>query len=173
MSCILGTGGAQTPQVGVGPVAATDDRAVAPVLNYAWSKQPFDFAMNPWADGVLWPSSTGLGGGLQGYGGPQLDAGSQVQKWDVPASGWSDTGGQKQLTIVGQTIDQYGNALGSCVVKGYVTATNMYVGSVTSDTGGYYSLPTPNINTTQHYLVASKAGSPDVAGVTDNTLTPS
>lgn len=85
--------------------------------------------------------------------------------------GWNSGGGQQQRKIVGTTYDGSGSPLGSVVVDAYVTATDTKVGSTTSDAGGYYECPTPMAGS-QHYLVAYKAGSPDVAGTTVNTIVP-
>jgi len=80
-------------------------------------------------------------------------------------------GGAQVKKIIGTTKDSTGANLGSCIVRGFVTATQVCVGQVTSDTGGYYELTTTYAGA-QHYLVAYKAGSPDVTGATANTLIP-
>lgn len=91
-----------------------------------------------------------------------------VLDWDSrPAAG----GGAQRRKIIGTTLDSGGSPLGNCIVQGFVTATDTFVFQVTSDTAGYFELPTQYV-AAQHYLVAYKAGSPDIAGTTLNTLTP-
>lgn len=81
-----------------------------------------------------------------------------------------ESGGAQIKKIIGTTRDGSGNPLGSCVVRGFVTATNVFVGQVTSDPAGYFELPT--VFTGAHYLVCYQAGSPDLEGTSVNTLTP-
>lgn len=121
----------------------------------------------PWTPGVLWAGSRFCGGG-GGRGGPFLDdldgctARGQVK---LEASG-----GQQQKYIEGTTRDSGGATLAGAIVQVFVTSTDTYVSEVTSDNAGYFRAFTQY--TSAHYLVAYKAGSPDVAGTTVNTLTP-
>ena len=160
------------PQLGVGPCVATDDRLRQ--WEYQWSYCPLPRAASPWQEGLFWTGSSGVGGGLNGYGGNSGDVGTQVPRWepDDGCWGWSDTGGAKMNCIVGQTLDQYGNPLPNCIVQGFLTTNDVFVGQVTSDNGGYYKLPTPYGTAVLHYLVCYKAGVPDVAGTSVNTLVP-
>lgn len=121
----------------------------------------------PWQQGNQWSSSK-FTGGAGGWGGPFLDdMDGPTSQWDVELR---YTGGQQAKKIIGTTRDSSGVAKGSCIVRGFLTATNAFVGQVTSDTGGYFELPTPNVGA--HYLVAFQGGSPDQVGTTDNTLIP-
>lgn len=76
--------------------------------------------------------------------------------------------------IAGVTKNSAGAALASVVVKIYATATDTVRSTVTgagvqtSDAGGAYGFEM-NDQTTS-YVVAYKAGSPDVAGTTRNDL---
>jgi hypothetical protein len=73
--------------------------------------------------------------------------------------------------ITGVTKDSNGNILGSCVVELYETATDIALYKTTSDAvTGYYSFTCARYSPITHYVVAYKAGSPDVAGTTVNTL---
>lgn len=72
----------------------------------------------------------------------------------------------------GFTKDSVGVAVANAIVQGFQTATDAFVGQVASGEDGTYTLPTDVPAGTQHYLVAYKAGSPDTAGTTVNTLTP-
>ena len=72
------------------------------------------------------------------------------------------------FSISGITKDSAGAALGNCVIKLYRTSDDLESYSTVSDDSGNYILPVNNL--TQWYAVAYKAGSPDVAGTTVNTL---
>jgi hypothetical protein len=90
----------------------------------------------------------------------------RVEFWrdDRPlgAGGWG--------RITGVTKDSAGAVLGGCSVHLFRTADDVEVDQVVSDAGdGTYSVGTPTDDT--HYAVAYKAGSPDVAGTTVDTLT--
>jgi hypothetical protein len=77
-----------------------------------------------------------------------------------------------KLYISGVTKDSAGAILGSCTVRLYRTAGDAFLQSVTSDatTGVYTFDPAGAIGAQGHYVVAYKAGSPDVAGTTVNTV---
>lgn len=71
-------------------------------------------------------------------------------------------------SITGVTKDSTGVALAGVTVKLYRTADDSYIQQTTSDAAGNYNMPASQI--LQHYANAYKAGSPDVAGATVNTL---
>lgn len=73
--------------------------------------------------------------------------------------------------ISGVTKDSAGVALGSCEVHLFDTGTDAEVAQMTSDASGNYSFSVRG-NSSTSYAVAYKAGSPDVAGTTVNTLLP-
>lgn len=73
--------------------------------------------------------------------------------------------------ITGTTKDSSGVALGSCSVDWFDTATDVRLDTTTSDTSGAFEFRTAGQPPNAYYLVAYKAGSPDVAGTTVNTLT--
>jgi hypothetical protein len=84
-----------------------------------------------------------------------------------------DGGGtQTKNAIRGVTKDNVGTPVANAIVQGFVTATDIFIGEVTSRDDGTYTLMTEQLKTTAHYLVAYKAGSPDIAGTTVNTLLP-
>lgn len=124
--------------------------------------------VRPWSPGLLFTMPRYMPGDL-----------------DVPLEPWRDNndfdemiyntdwgGAPGMLKIRGTTRDSSGNPLGNCIVQGFRTSDDLYVGEVTSDSAGYFELPTP-YSGTNHYLLAYKAGSPDIAGSTVNTLQPS
>jgi len=72
--------------------------------------------------------------------------------------------------ITGITKDSAGVALGDCTVQLFRTWNDAYLGETISDGAGAYSIAAPG--SAPFYLVAYKAGAPDVAGTTVNTLEP-
>lgn len=75
-----------------------------------------------------------------------------------------------RLLISGVTRNAGGGILGSCVVKLYQTSTDQLMETTTSDPStGAYSFSAVGLSEA-YYVVAYKAGSPDVAGTTVNTV---
>ena len=77
--------------------------------------------------------------------------------------------GKVVLHILGVTKDSTSTPLGGVTVSLFLTSTNALLGTTISDGSGNYDFPlfTP---VGPFYVVAYKAGSPDVAGTTVNTL---
>jgi len=75
---------------------------------------------------------------------------------------------ERNFTITGVTRDSTGAALGNCVVMLYRTDQMNMVQMINSDASGNYSFTVDK--TLQWYVTAYKAGAPDVAGATVNTL---
>ncbi|WP_291854855.1 hypothetical protein [Bradyrhizobium sp.] len=67
------------------------------------------------------------------------------------------------------TADSSGTPLGGCDVELYHAATDTVVGRTTSDPVGAFTFDLGN-NSDFYYIRAYKAGTPDVAGTTVNTL---
>lgn len=72
--------------------------------------------------------------------------------------------------ISGTTRDSTGAALGGCAVDWFNTADDVKLGSTTSDADGLFEFRGAGQPPNAYYLVAYKAGSPDLAGTTANTL---
>lgn len=70
--------------------------------------------------------------------------------------------------IAGVSRDSAGVALAGVTVKLFRTADDSLVSQTTSDANGAYKLPASPLFA--HYLVEYKAGTPDVAGSSVNTL---
>jgi len=108
-----------------------------------------------------WPR----GGGLVGDGGADVGILDGVQWGDFyPAAGAASRYG-----FVGRTRDQWGTEIATCTVYLFRTSDNTLIDTTTSDSAGNFLLNTAYYPDT-HYIVAHKSGSPDVDGVTPNTL---
>jgi hypothetical protein len=79
-------------------------------------------------------------------------------------------GGYANFTISGVTRDKNGTALGTCAVELYITGRDVSIAETVSDASGNFVFNMPG--TGPFYLVAYRAGSPDVAGTTVNTIIP-
>jgi hypothetical protein len=99
------------------------------------------------------------GGGPMGSG--ILRAGYRAQPFRSPNFS------QEGFFISGVTRDSTGAALAGVTVDLYLTATDRRVDSVVSDGSGAFSF---GATAGPYYLVAYKAGAPDVAGTSVNTL---
>jgi hypothetical protein len=73
--------------------------------------------------------------------------------------------------LSGITRDSTGVILGTCYVELLRTSDDLKFDGVTSDGQGNFSFKAARYGT-NYYIVAYKQGSPDVAGTTVNTLTP-
>lgn len=108
-----------------------------------------------------WPK----GGGLVGDGG--VDVGILEAAW------WGEfepvAGAASRYGFVGVTRDANGTPVASCVVKLFRTADDVLLDTTTSDPSGNFLLNTPYYPDA-HYIYSHKTGSPDVDGVTPNTL---
>jgi len=138
-------------------------------LRWVWSGATArPAALQQWNPGVLWSGSR-QGVGMAGESCPGCtDMNGKLAAWYLELMPLG--GGQQAKKIIGTTRDSAGSVLGNCIVQGFVTSGDVYVGECTSDPAGYFELPTPY--TGAHYLVCYKAGSPDVAGTSLNTLIP-
>lgn len=72
--------------------------------------------------------------------------------------------------ITGVTKDGTGAPLGNCVVDWFRTSDDVKLDTVTSDADGIFEFRTAGQPPNAYYLVAYRAGSPDVAGTSANTL---
>ena len=83
--------------------------------------------------------------------------------WDQAA------GASSRYAFTGVTRDQYGSAVGACAVTLYRSSDDALLDSQVSDPSGNFLLSTAYYPDA-HYIVAHKTGSPDIDGVTPNTL---
>lgn len=82
----------------------------------------------------------------------------------------SPVGGYANWQIVGVTRNSSGVALASCVIDLFETGSDLVKARTVSGVDGSFTISNPG--TGPFYLVAYKAGSPDVAGTTANTIMP-
>ena len=82
---------------------------------------------------------------------------------------FGNQGTQSLKYIIGVCRDSGGNTVSGAVVQGFLTATDAFVRETTADSNGRYELGT-EYPSQSHYLVAYRAGAPDIAGTTVNTL---
>ena len=110
----------------------------------------------PW-----WPK----GGGFIGDG--ASDVGLLEAAW------WGEydqaAGSSSMFGFAGVTRDVNGTAIASCVVKLFRTSDDALLHTQISDANGNFSLNTPYYPD-QHYIYCHKTASPDIDGVSVNTL---
>lgn len=99
--------------------------------------------------------------------GQQLAAGDGYEPYSCDGEGT-----QSMNFLRGTCVDAADVPVANAIVQAFVTATDTFAGEVAGHTDGSYLLGVQQAKTTQHYLVAYKAGSPDIAGTTVNTLLP-
>lgn len=75
---------------------------------------------------------------------------------------------EKNFIISGVTRDSNGFPLGGCTVNLFYSSSNILAQTTISDGSGNYSFTVDK--TVQFYEVSYKAGAPDVAGTSVNTL---
>lgn len=124
---------------------------------------------------TLWPAS-------------RLQSGDRTADFGMFGDDWGDPGGdfyeswspwQRSLRgngraaqfTPGYTYNDVGGILGGAEVQIFLTSNDAYVGNTFSDNNGWYQAWSVYPGQ-QHYFVAYAPGSPDVAGTTVRTLTP-
>lgn len=107
-----------------------------------------------WSD-VLWPRSR-LRGSL-------FESSHRVWEWNSQM-----TGGHVPKKVTGVTFNANGDPLAGATVSLFNTATGLLVDTQISDSAGNYQCGDPNA--VACFAVAYKAGSPDIAAATVNTL---
>lgn len=128
-----------------------------------------------WRDRNRWYSlwsygcrvSGGSGAGADGEGWYNMASRDLYEPYSCDGEGCS-----VNKFIRGTVVDSSDVAVANAIVQGFRTSDDAYVGQDVSRDDGTYVLATDNAIGVQHYLVAYKTGSPDTAGTTVNTLTP-
>lgn len=119
----------------------------------------------------------GWGGGAASHWRGLVQTGAQnvtgrtvVNRGQVGTAIYRSPGGVANFRLSGVTRDSSGAAIGGCRVELFVTAMDVAIADTISDAGGNFAFDMPG--TGPFYLVAYKAGGPDLAGTTINTLMP-
>lgn len=136
--------------------------------DWSWQRR----SAKTWKDPLQWRSCWSFGcrvggGDLEGYA---QGVGMADHDGYEPFS-CDHAGTQTKRFIRGVTKNASGTPISDVIVQGFVTATDAYVGQDVSRDDGTYLLGTETVAGVAHYLVAYKAGSPDIGGTTVNTLT--
>lgn len=119
----------------------------------------------------LWSWGCRIGGGdLEGYATGGSAGGLSSKDLFEPYS-CDGEGTQTKRFLRGTCVDASDVPVANAIVQAFVTSTDTYVGEVQANADGTYVLGVETLAGVQHYLVAYKPGSPDVAGTTVNTLT--
>ena len=118
---------------------------------------------------TLWPRSGFMSGDLSAGYCPFGQDAAQSDQWGPWERASRGNGSTKFL--MGRCKDESGNGISGATVQGFLTSGDVFVGETNADSLGNYELATP-YPATAHYLVAYKAGSPDICGTTVNTLQP-
>ena len=98
-----------------------------------------------------------------------MRGGALARRLRMLGSGFKSPQFYGQFSISGVTRDGAGAALGNCLVHLFQTSFDIEVAETVSDGSGAFSFSIGN-NAGFFYIVAYKAGSPDVSGTTLNTL---
>lgn len=97
------------------------------------------------------------------------DYGSKLEPYE-PFS--CDGEGTQTLRFInGICKDSTSTIVANATVQAFRTSDDLYVGQDVSREDGTYNCGVATVAGVQHYLVAYKAGSPDITGATVNTLT--
>jgi hypothetical protein len=81
-------------------------------------------------------------------------------------------GTQSVRFLLGTCVDASDVAVANAIVQAFRTSDDLYLGEVQANTDGTYGVGIQVAAGTPCYLVAYKPGTPDIAGTTVNTLTP-
>ena len=115
--------------------------------------------------GSAFPGINGIPG--KRFGAPRPNFANQPY---VTAKAFRSKTGAKNLTMTGVSRDSAGAILGNCRVMIFTTGDNLFVMETTSDGSGNWSVTLNKSG--PFFLVEYKAGAPDLAGTSVNTLVP-
>lgn len=125
---------------------------------------------NQWVS--LWPTARFCGGGdVGGQGYMPVGQGLGDSGMFEPYS-CDGEGTQTKRFIRGTCVDASEVPVANATVQAFRTSDDFYAGEGVSLDDGTYYVGVEQALGVAHYLVAYKPGSPDIAGTTVNTLTP-
>lgn len=128
----------------------------------AWWQPPIFITARNSYQNKFWPRTGLVGGSIGAAYGEYIEA-----DWHIEPD--LTRGARSMFGIAGITRDVYGSPEPFCTVKLFKTASDELVYQITSDGDGAFVVYTPHL-VDPHYIVAFKAGSPDIAGASDNNL---
>jgi len=141
-----------------------------PGFNYQ-NRRPNDYKASPLFSGWQW----GAGGLLDpnGLSGCDLIQGNDNLATYASWEPWSLTtkGPTRPYYISGIVYDATNTPVACATVESFITATDVKDGATVSGGDGTYQAPCYN-RTAVHYVSAYQVGTPDPAGKSANTLTP-
>jgi hypothetical protein len=138
---------------------SSENRLLPEILVMLPDEYMLEAFRSPW-----WPSRSSMMAGWDGV--DNVLTAEQRYAWPRVVSGCNG-----RLGFVGYTRDQYGSIVANCTVRCFRTSTDELVAKVTSDANGLYYATSPYSDA--HYLTVHKSGTPDIAGASIDTLTPS
>ncbi len=165
----LAAGGGWSSKQGAHPPSFTDQ--YHPKWDRGNSRGPRTWRdRNRWTG--LWPTARFSGGGDVGGSGymPVGQGLGDSGMWE-PFS-CDGEGTQTKRFIRGTCVDASEVPVANATVQAFRTSDDFYAGEGVSLDDGTYYVGVEQALGVAHYLVAYKPGSPDIAGTTVNTLTP-
>lgn len=139
-----------------------------PTFGYGYHDRGPQAVAWDWETQQRWPRSRMSSGDpstpLCPFGGSSEVRGS-YEPWSLGLSGKN-----RPYFLRGTVKDSVGNVVGGAIVQAFVTSTDAFVAQGATTGTGTFEVPVPS--TVSHYLVGYSTGSPDRAGSTVNTLTP-
>lgn len=162
------TGGGFAGYKGLQPLFREERIDVRP--DWTWQRR----SAKTWADPYGWSSLWSFGCRLFGGTNGGTDGDSVIMEFGHGYEPFScdGPGCQFKNRIKGSCVDSSDVAIANATVQAFVTASDAYAGEGVSRDDGTYEVMVEQATSTPHYLVAYKAGSPDIAGTTVNTLLP-
>ena len=129
-----------------------------------------------WRDRNQWTSLWSFGCRV-GYGMPSGNDGATTNRDMTAGDGYEPfscdgEGTQTKRFIRGTCVDASEVPVANATVQAFRTSDDFYAGEGVSLDDGTYYVGVEQALGVAHYLVAYKPGSPDIAGTTVNTLTP-
>lgn len=162
------TGGGLSAQPGsLGHCFSEEQMIVRP--DFSWQRR----SAKTWADRNAWASCWPTArvwcvGGADGWG---VDGMCRPPSVGYEPFSCDGEGTQTLKWLRGRCEDAAGNASANATVQAFRTSDDAFAGEVASLNDGTFMCPTPYTGA-NHYIVAYKAGAPDIAGTTVNTLVP-
>lgn len=164
------TGGGFSALKGLQP--SFEERRLDVRPDWSWQRR----SAKTWKDRTAWmscwPTARFCGGGAGGGVDAMVPVGQGLEISGMFEPFSCDGEGTQTLKwILGRCEDASGVAIANATVQAFRSSDDFFCGEAVSRDDGSFACPTPcvGVNT---YIVAYKAGSPDIGGTTVNTLTP-